>query len=330
MAQVRKPTPKTQKQISIEQQTAYDQQQGNPNLAVPSSKNRALQTSWKEDTTKPLTIGIQDIDEAVFYYFENVIKPTVVHNGQNLPVPVLYGDPEKWKTYQKDGYLRDLKGSLMAPLIIFKRTDITKNRSIANKLDANNPNLYTSWQKSYDKKNFYSNFNLLNNRVQTKQFVANVVPDYVDLSYSVVVQTYYIEQLNKIVESINYASDAYWGDPERFKFRAQIDSFNTVNETTQGEERSVRSTFTINMYGYIIPDIVQKDLNSIKKVNSKSKFIVQVEAVTNSDIFDPNIRKLSDGRTRKDRDTEGRINSVGDVTPGRETQSPDPGSELRS
>ena len=46
--------------------------------------------------------------------------------------------------------------------------------------------------------------------------------------------------------------------------------------------------------------------------------------------FDPNVRKLSDGRTRKDRDIDGRITSVGDVIPGREVQSPDPGSELRS
>ena len=48
-----------------------------------------------------------------------------------------------------------------------------------------------------------------------------------------------------------------------------IDSFQTVNELVQNEERSVKSTFDINMYGYIIPDIVQKDLNSIKKYNEK-------------------------------------------------------------
>ena len=51
----------------------------------------------------------------------------------------------------------------------------------------------------WNSKNFYSNFNALNNRDQTKQFVANVVPDYINLSYSVIVQTYYMEQLNKIM-----------------------------------------------------------------------------------------------------------------------------------
>ncbi len=71
-------------------------------------------------------------------------------------------------------------------------------------------------------------------------------------------------------------------------------------------------------------------MNSIKKVNSKSKIIIQVEATTNSDIFDPNIRKLSDGRTRRYRDIDGRIDSIGDVSLNNEIQSPDPGSELRS
>jgi hypothetical protein len=283
MAKVRKPIPKTQKQVSIEQHTAYDQQQGNPNLAVPSSKNRALQTSWKEDTSKPYTVGIQDIDEAVFYYFESVIKPTVVHNGQKLPVPVLYGDPEKWKTYQKDGYLRDLKGSLMAPLIIFKRTDITKNRSIANKLDANNPNNYGIFQKTYDPRNAYDNFSALNNRKPQKQYYAVVVPDYVTVTYQFIVFTYYIEQQNKIVEAIQYASDSYWGNPERFKFKAIIDSFGFQTELAESGERIVRSTFSLKLNGYIIPDTIQKGTTAIDKFNNKTKTTIFIETTDNID-----------------------------------------------
>ena len=277
MAQVRKPTPKTQKQISIEQHTAYDQQQGNPNLAAPDTKNRALQQSWKGDTTKPLTIGIQDIDEAVFYYLENIIKPTVVHNGQNTSVPVLYGDPEKWKTYQKDGYLRDLKGSLMAPLIIFKRTSLEKVKNIGNKMDANTPYNYGVFQKKYDSKNAYSAFGILNNQPQQKQYYAVVIPDYVSVTYQFIVFTYYVEQQNKIVEAIQYASDSYWGNPERFKFKAMIDSFGFQTELSDSGERIVRSTFDLKLNGYIIPDTAQKSSNSINKFNNKTKTTIFLE-----------------------------------------------------
>jgi hypothetical protein len=283
MAKVRKPIPKTQKEISNSLVNPYDKEQGNPNNVIPDIKNRALQTSWKEDTSKPYTVGIQDIDEAVFYYFESVIKPTVVHNGQKLPVPVLYGDPEKWKTYQKDGYLRDLKGSLMAPLIIFKRTDITKNRSIANKLDANNPNNYGIFQKTYDPRNAYDNFSALNNRKPQKQYYAVVVPDYVTVTYQFIVFTYYIEQQNKIVEAIQYASDSYWGNPERFKFKAIIDSFGFQTELAESGERIVRSTFSLKLNGYIIPDTIQKGTTAIDKFNNKTKTTIFIETTDNID-----------------------------------------------
>jgi hypothetical protein len=197
----------------------------------------------------------------------------------------------------------------MMPILMFKRDNLEKNRKLANKLDANMPNLYTSWQKSYNQKNFYSNFNLLNNRVPTKQYIANVVPDYVNLTYSCIAQTYYVEQLNKIIEAINYASDSYWGDPERFKFRARIDSFATVTELQQSQERLVRGTFQLKMYGYIVPDIVQKDLNSVKKYNDKSKIIFSMETDSLPQRYEANPTTTEDGRTQSNIDGENtRIN----------------------
>ena len=307
MAKQRKPVPKSQYQISTEGVVPYSVEQGNPNplpeddprinqAGIPF--NRSEKMSRKGDTYKEFTVGLEDIDTAIVYYFENVIRPFVYQNGQRLEVPIIYGSPERWKAVQKDGYYRDKDGKIMSPIIMFKRNTVTKNRSLTNKLDANMPHIYTAWQKEYNSKNFYSNFNLLNNRVQTKQFVANVVPDYLDITYSVVIQTYYIEQLNKIVEACEYASDAYWGNPERFKFKARIDSFNTVNEIAQGQERSVRSTFNINLFGYIIPDVVQKDLSSVKKYNDKSKVIFSMETTSNSRIFMNNPQETEDGRNR--------------------------------
>ena len=149
-------------------------------------------------------------------------------------------------------------------------------------------------------KNFYSNFNLLNNRIPTKQYIANVVPDYVNLTYSCIIQTYYVEQLNKIIEAINYASDSYWGNPERFKFRARIDSFTTVTELQQSQERLVRGTFQLKMYGYIVPDTVYKKiLSSIKKYNDKSKIIFSMETDSAShNAMKQTLLATEDGRTQ--------------------------------
>jgi len=276
-----KPRPKTQEEISKAQHVAYDQSVGNPNNAITSQNSRINQISAKGSTIKPYSVGIQDIDESIFYYFDNVIRPSVIQNGERIAVPVIYGAPEKWKSYQKDGYYRDQKGKIMAPLIMFKRDNIEKVRSIGNKLDANNPNNYGVTSKTYTKRNAYNNFDVLNNVKPEKQYVATVIPDYITLTYSCVVFTYYVEQLNKIVEAIEYASDSYWGNPERYKFKASIDSFGFQTELSQNDERIVRSTFTIKMNGYIVPELLQKDVTALTQYVDKTTISIQEEISTN-------------------------------------------------
>ena len=88
-------------------------------------------------------------------------------------------------------------------------------------------------------------FATLNNRKPVEKFHVVAQPDYVTMEYSCIIQTYYMEQLNKIIEACEYASDAYWGNPERFKFRAFIDSFTIATELTTGKDRLVTGTFNI-------------------------------------------------------------------------------------
>ena len=281
------PTPKTQREISISQQQPYNPPQGamgfaetgNPNPV--STFNRGEQVSFRDDTTKPFSLGFKEIDEAIAYYMDNIIKPTVIQNGVVQNVPFIYGSPERWKQVQKDGYYRDKKGKIMLPLITFKRNNIEKIRSVTNKLDANHPNNVAVWTKSYSQKNAYDNFDILNNRRPEKVNYAVVVPDYVNITYDFIISTYYVEQLNKIIEAINYASDSYWGNPERFQFRARIDSFSTPVEIPAKGERVVKSTFSLKLYGYLVPDTIQKQLSSLKKFNSKTKIIFNMETTSN-------------------------------------------------
>mgnify|MGYP001252223589 CR=1 FL=1 len=323
MAQIRKPIPKTQKELANDQIRPSSARYGNPNIPLPSNENttginynRSEKLSWTGDTTKPFSIGIKDLDEAVFYYFQNVIKPFVYQNGERREVPVIYGSPERWKSFQKDNYYRDKNGAIMLPIIVLKRNTITKDRTTYNKLDANDPNLYGTFQRAYNPKNFYSNFAAINNAIPAKQFYAVAVPDFVNIEYSVLIQTYYMEQLNKIIEACEYASDAYWGNPERFKFRAFIDSFSTETSLQNGKDRLVKGTFNVRLRGYIIPDTVQKEMNSISKFNTKSKFIISMETTSNSAIFETGVTKTKDGRTRRQREDQGSLSNISDEKQG--------------
>ena len=314
MAKPRKPIPKYQLTLSENKHQAFrgieDRGiQTNPNDAnIPVNPNyqdtgiainRSAQMSMKGDSSKQYSIGIKDIDEAIFYYFINQIKPFVYQNGQRREVPVIYGAPERWKSFQRDGYYRDKKGAIMLPIIVIKRDSIAKDRTVANKLDANQPNLYGKWSKQYSPKNFYSNFATLNNRKPVEKFHVVAQPDYVTMEYSCIIQTYYMEQLNKIIEACEYASDAYWGNPERFQFRAFIDSFTTATELTTGKDRLVTGTFNIRLRGYILPDTIQRELNSTKIYNSKAKVTIGMETVSNIENADQPIQNPTDDHRKR-------------------------------
>jgi len=314
MAGPRKPIPKSQLTISNSKQIAFKGIEdrgnvGNPNKADintnPNSQstgidfNRSEQMSFKGDSTKQFSVGIKDIDEAVFYYFQNVIKPFVYQNGERREVPVIYAAPERWKSFQRDGYYRDKGGAIMLPILVIKRDTLSKDRTVANKLDSNQPNLYGVFSKSFSSKNFYSNFATLNNRKPVETFQVVAQPDYVTLEYSCIIQTYYMEQLNKIVEACEYASDSYWGNPERFQFRAFIDSFNTATELTINQDRLVKGIFNIRLRGYIIPDTIQKELNSMKKYNSKAKVTITSEVVNSMEDTLVQRNPTSDRRERR-------------------------------
>lgn len=286
------PIPKSQREIANSQINPSDAERGNPNNTSGDRRennqnvnpDRANQISQKNDTWKPITIGIKDLDETIKYYFDHVIRPSVIQNGNRIAVPVIYGSPERWKSMQRDGYYRDKKGKIMAPLIMFKRNSIDRVRGITNKIDANYPQTYAIAKQKYSRKNSYNNLSVLNGYEPIKTYEAVVIPDYVVLNYNCIVYTYYVEQLNHIIEAINFAADSYWGDPERFKFRAIINSYQTVTELNTGTERMVRGTFDIKMPGYIIPNVVQSDLNALKKFSTKSKTVFSVEtteALTN-------------------------------------------------
>lgn len=273
-----KPIPKSQLEIA--------QSNVDPLLPLGKSpsvdgKRRELQRTVKDDDVKSFSLGLKDIDETIYYYFTKVIRPSVIQNGVKKEVPLLYGSPERWAAMQKDGYYRDRNGKIQAPLIMFKRDSIEKNRSFGNKLDANNPMNFGIFEKKFSKKNVYDRFSLLNNREEVKEYYGVIMPDYVDIVYSCVIFTDYVEQMNKIVEAINFASDSYWGDPNRFSFRAMIDSYAQTTELTAGSDRTVKTTFSIKLLGHIVPDTINATVRGMNKFYSKSAVNFGFEMVSN-------------------------------------------------
>jgi hypothetical protein len=242
---------------------------------------RGNDTSVRGEEIKSISVGIEDIDQAVMYYFQEVIKPYVINEGTTYSVPVVYADPERWKSAQRDGGVRDKEGKILFPVITIKKENMEKNRNITNKLDGNRSNVYQVFEKRYSRKNQYDNFSVLTNRAPIKEFYNVVVPDYYTITYSCAIYVSFMSDLNKLIESIGYRSDAYWGLPNKFLFKAEINNFPITSQITDGEDRKIISTFTLSLRGYLTPDNIDKFLSSeaLKSIN-KTHLIFTMEAVS--------------------------------------------------
>ena len=281
MTRNRKPIPKNQSEITQEAiGVPLIANEGKPISETVFSRNRGEDLSMKKDEVKTISVGLADIDEAVMYYFNKVIKPTIIQDGNKMTVETVYASPERWKSIQQDGFHRDGNGQIILPIIVIRRDNIEKVRSLGNKLDGNFAALYQVVGSKYNPRNQYDKFSVLTNRIPSEQFYVTAVPDYVTITYSCIVFTNFIEQNNKIVEAIEYASDSYWGDPNRWKFKASIDNFATTVNVENGADRAAKSTFNIKLNGYLIPDVVNKDLAAARsKFYTKSQVVFDLEVI---------------------------------------------------
>ena len=215
----------------------------------------------RDDNIQDLYVNLYDVDSVIKYYFDNVIQPAVMEEDIRINVPVVYGSPERWKSIQKTGIYRDSKGKVQYPAIVYKRTNVERRKDLGSKVDTKNP-LYYGFQKKYSNRNRYDRFDILTGRRPQIEFHNVVIPDYVKLTYECIIFAEYLEQLNKIIEDINYAADQYWGKENTFKFLSKIDSFDIESVANQGEDRISKSTFSLTMNGFVIPDNLQKAMSN--------------------------------------------------------------------
>ena len=225
-----------------------------------------------KDDVKNLSVGIMDMDSAIMYYFNEVIKPSVEINVENVKGPCIYASPERWTQVSKQGFLRDKKRQIIVPLIVFKRTGMSRNDDMPiDKLDANNPIINYSFQKKYSQQNRFDKFSVLKNIEPNREYYNVAMPDYMTMTYEFIVWTSYIEQMNRIVEKINFSDGAYWGEPGKMKFRTKIDSFSDSSQI-EGE-RLIKTTFSMTLNGYILPETFNNYTTTQKYLTPKKLII---------------------------------------------------------
>jgi len=237
--------------------------------------NRAEQVRRDDDVVRTPKRTVYDIDYAIKWFIENEIQPQIKHNGELIKVPVIYANGEKWDNVRKLGYLRDEKGMLQSPLIVLKRNSVTE-RDQLRKLDVNKPiagnQIY--YKAKYNARNRYEDSLFPIPRrgepAQSDTIYAINIPEYVDISYDLMIWTDFTAQMNDMIEQFMPYRGMAWGN-ESNKFYTMYTSFDFETVNTVGEDRLVRATTSMTVKGTLMAEqefhasVLQKAY-SIKRV----------------------------------------------------------------
>jgi len=241
-------------------------------MAVDPLKNVPINRG-EEIKREPIEIGkgvkLYDVDLAIAEHMIDTVVPSVEAFNEKIKVPVMYGNPERWAAVQKQGYLRDRKGQLQIPLIMFKRNSIARDDSTVSTM---NRNVSYPTVSRFSKKHKYDRFSAMIDTQRPVQQYDIVMPDYVTITYECMIWTDFTEHMNKIIEAFQYATDEYWGDKSGFKFRVRIENFDNTTEVGEGSQRIVRTTFTMAVNAYLLPE--QFDNRSTHKKSFSAKKVV--------------------------------------------------------
>ena len=245
--------------------------------------NRARQYKREEGEPDDISVSLMDMDGAIMHYFENVIKPTVFENGEQVKVPLMYASPERWSSINKNGFMRDSKRRIILPVIAYRRTGMEKDDTIAvDKIDPQDPKLFYTFERRFNDRNRYDNFSVQQGLMPQREYYNVAVPDYMVLNYDFIIFTSYIEQMNKLVERINWSAGSYWGEPGKMRFKTNIESYTDTTELADAD-RIVKTEFSVSLKGYLIPD----SFNDIQGPHTTQKYLTPKRLLFGSDVDTP-------------------------------------------
>ena len=236
--------------VNRESQTSIRSEKGNPKVVItkPGGQNAG----------KGFSIGLKDPDTAVIKHVRNIMKPKIKEQNEIISVPVLYGNEERWKSIKARGTLRDKNGVIILPMIVLKRTSVGFDESMPLSFDNDVQGKFISVVRSssgWSKNNRYDRFAVLTGQQPVQEFVKTGMPDFVRCSYSIVMMTSFIEQMNDLNSLWIEHLETYFGDQTSYRFLSSLDGdiSNEIEMESQGE-RMIRNEFTMTIKGYMIPE----------------------------------------------------------------------------
>lgn len=261
--------------INRANQTSTKNLENRPN--VSRSENAEQSFTPGADFTKNYSVTLEDVDTSIINFVKNIIRPSFKENNETFKVPVMYGNEERWVAARKRGILKDRNGTLLLPLIMLKRTEVSKNSDFINgmehDLNRNSDQFVVSQQ--WSKTNQYDRFAVLQGQMPITEFSVTTPPNFVNINYEFVLWTNFISQMNSLVEAFTEFNNQYWGEGQERKFFSLIENISDASEMNRNGERFIKSTFSVNSRASLLPEdynsVVTNKISNLQKTRSVGK-----------------------------------------------------------
>jgi len=230
--------------------------------------NRANETRRDNDTIKTQKVTIYDIDYAIIDWMRSVVQPQIIENGKMIDVPIMYANGESWAQIQSKGFMYDKKGKIMTPLMTLRRSNITERDTLKALTVNQNPKGNNLLLKNpFNIANRYDRFSATYGKRRVEEYYVSVLPEFIDVTYEMLIWTEYQEQMNSLIEKMIPMSGMAWGTT--WKFSTMVQDVTTETITATGEDRLVRATVPLMVKGHLLGESEFRRSNMERRIAVK-------------------------------------------------------------
>tara|TARA_Y100001938_G_C8090494_1_gene434726 strand:+ start:2033 stop:2914 length:882 start_codon:yes stop_codon:yes gene_type:complete len=274
------------------------------------------------DEVRKSTSTLEDIDFAVYQYFDDVLDLKTTTNKGFRKTPVVWAGSERAHNIKNDELHRDLTGQIILPIISIERDSVKKTdkaRIVPHAAVTARNDLKGGWLKvnrviKQDKTSNFANADAHRRKKQLNYPLYRgqknpkivyethtiAIPIYVEVGYKIVLRTEYQEQMNDLLTPIvrspgthkmvmiGYNSNKYEAVfDEDYAMSNNISSYET-------NERKYETSISMNVYGYLIGDDKNEEMPRIAKRENavqirfaRERIILQDE---DGNLHDPDVK----------------------------------------
>lgn len=233
-------------------------------------------------------VGLKDVDVAFKDWFDKKLNIQLPDkDGTKKKVPVVFVSSERWFISREEG-IRDANGTIILPIITLSRTETNSSPTGPfARIFADNKQPYTYARRISDKSSVIANLNQARpNSIDPNSPVYEIYtvppPDWYQLTYQVRIWTSYMDDMNKIIETIgremdyNSVKSFQLETPDGYYYTAFQDETMTDDSNLDdfsGEERIIRKELSYQVPAYVIAETNQKK-SPFKRYYSQTKMVI--------------------------------------------------------